>query len=67
MRHKEEPEEVDLVIAGGTLTAEDRKLIRELIKKERASKKRPAAKRPLPKASVAKRTIRRKAAKTRVK
>ncbi len=67
MRHKEVPEEVDLVIAGGTLTAEDRKLISALIKKERASKKRPAAKRPLPKASVAKRTIRRKAAKTRAK
>lgn len=67
MRHKEVPEEVDLVIAGGELTAEDRKLISALIKKERAEKKRPAAKRPLPKASVAKRTIRRKAAKTKAK
>lgn len=67
MRHKEEPEEVDLVIAGGTLTAEDRKLLSALIKKERAAKKRPVAKRTLPKASVAKRTIRRKAAKTRAK
>jgi hypothetical protein len=67
MRHKEEPEEVDLVIAGGELTAEDRKLISALIKKERAEKKRPAAKRSLPKAVVAKRTMRRKAAKTKAK
>ena len=67
MRHKEEPEEVDLVIAGGKLTAEDRKLISALIKKERAAKKRPVPKRALPKAGVAKRTIRRKAVKTRAK
>lgn len=67
MRHKEVPEEVDLVIAGGTLTAEDRKLISALIKKERAAKKRPVAKRALPKAGVAKRTMRRKTAKTKAK
>ncbi len=67
MRHKEEPEEVDLVIAGGELTAEDRKLISALIKKERSSKKRPAAKRALPKAAAPNRTLRRKTAKTKAK
>jgi hypothetical protein len=67
MRHKEEPEEVDLVIAGGTLTAEDRKLISALIRKEHASNKRPAAKRALPKAAVAKRTIRMKVSKAKAK
>lgn len=67
MRHKEGPEEVDLVIAGGELSAEDRKLISALIKKERAAKKRPTAKRALPKTGAAKRTMRRKAAKTRAK
>lgn len=58
---------MDLVIAGGELTAEDRKLISALIKKERASKRRPAAKRVFPKAAVAKRTLRRKTAKTKAK
>ena len=67
MRHKEEPEEVDLVIAGGELTAEDRKLISALIKKERESRKRPAAKRASPKPTGAKRTMRRKAAKISTK
>lgn len=67
MRHKEEPEEVDLVIAGGELTAEDRKLISALIKKERASRKRPATKSALPKAAVVKRTARSKTARTQAK
>jgi hypothetical protein len=67
MRNKEEPEEVDLVIAGGELTAEDRKLISTLIKKERASKKRSAAKRALSKGGVTKRTMGRKTAKAKAK
>jgi hypothetical protein len=67
MGYIQEPKNVDLVIAGGKLTPEDRKLISALIKNERAPKKRPAAKRALPKAAVAKRTLRRKTAKTKAK
>lgn len=67
MGYIQEPKNVDLVIAGGKLTPEDRKLISALIKKERSSKKRSAAKRALPKAVAPKRTLRRKTAKTKAK
>lgn len=43
MGYIEEPKDVDLVIAGGKLTAEDRKLIRALIRKQKASKGRRVA------------------------
>jgi hypothetical protein len=37
-----EPKDVDLVIAGGKLTAEDRKLLRALIAKQKAKLKTPS-------------------------
>lgn len=39
MVYIEEPKEVDIVIAGGTLTAEDRKLIRAMIARQKAKDK----------------------------
>jgi|LakMenEpi03Aug12_release.lakeMendotaPanAssembly.Ray.scaffolds.fasta_scaffold572184_2 hypothetical protein len=52
MGYIEEHDNVDLVIAGGELTAKDRKLLSALIKKERAAKSRPAAKRGLRKSGI---------------
>lgn len=65
MGYIEEPNNVDLVIEGGELTAGDRKLLSALVKKERAAKSRPTAKRAMAKAGTLKRTTRKKTAKTK--
>ena len=44
MSYIEEPKNVDLVIAGGSLTAEDRRLIRATIQRQKSANKARATK-----------------------
>ncbi len=64
MGYIEEPKNVDLVIAGGKLTPEDRKLIRAMIAKQKSASKVKRARAGVP-ASRSKRT--RKASRTKTK